>query len=300
LFDHGQVIVQVEAGVIDPDRAPAAQRDLLQPLPQPWDRRDPLLQYRSQGTDIQTTAYVEDQHSADLQRRRMPPRGERHQVVRAHPLKHRSQNPASIELVQRAGTPEEIRPLSGLLRDLRLFVRPECDATLYGRGGEVGNHAATFAAPHRHEWSLFMTSPQDEKPAVGSFAELSEADCKELLAQHSAGRIGFMAGDGPQILPVTYQYRNGSVVFRTSPAGPLAGLVRRTSVAFEIDSIDEQTKSGWSVLVLGFAEAMAHNSLLTSAWETGPVPWADGVRNLFIEVKPRKISGRAVGRPSRD
>jgi hypothetical protein len=24
------------------------------------------------------------------------------------------------------------------------------------------------------------------------------------------------------------------------------------------------------------------------------VPWADGVRNLFIEIKPRKISGRAV------
>jgi uncharacterized protein len=110
-----------------------------------------------------------------------------------------------------------------------------------------------------------MTTPQDEKTAVGSFAELSEADCKELLAQHSAGRIGFMAGDGPQILPVTYQYRNGNVVFRTSPAGPLAELVRRTSVAFQIDSIDEQSKSGWSVLVLGFAEAMAHNYLLTSA-----------------------------------
>jgi hypothetical protein len=44
---------------------------------------------------------------------------------------------------------------------------------------------------------------------------------------------------------------------------------------------------------------MAHNYLLTSAWETGPVPWADGVRNLFIEIKPHKISGRAVGRPSR-
>ena len=145
-----------------------------------------------------------------------------------------------------------------------------------------------------------MTTPQDEKPAVGSFAELSEADCKELLAQHSAGRIGFLAGDGPQILPVTYQYRNGSVVFRTSPAGPLAELVRRTSVAFEIDSIDEKSKSGWSVLVLGFAEAIAHNYLLTSAWESGPVPWADGVRNLFIEIKPRKISGRAVGRPSRE
>jgi nitroimidazol reductase NimA-like FMN-containing flavoprotein (pyridoxamine 5'-phosphate oxidase superfamily) len=139
-----------------------------------------------------------------------------------------------------------------------------------------------------------MSSPSDQN-SPGSFAELSEAECQELLAQHTAGRVGFMAPDGPQILPVTYQYRNGDVIFRTSPAGALSGLVRRTSVAFEIDDIDEQNKSGWSVLVLGFAEAMAHNYLLTSAWETGPVPWADGVRNLFIEIKPRKISGRSVG-----
>ena len=144
-----------------------------------------------------------------------------------------------------------------------------------------------------------MTSPQD-KPLTGSFTELSEHDCKALLTQHTAGRVGFMAGDGPQILPVTYQYRNGSVIFRTSPVGPLAGLVRRTSVAFEIDNIDEEAKSGWSVLVLGFAEALTDDYLLTSAWETGPVPWADGVRNLFIEIKPRRISGRAVRRPFRD
>jgi uncharacterized protein len=138
-----------------------------------------------------------------------------------------------------------------------------------------------------------MTSP-DKQPSPSNFAELSEDACKELLAQHTAGRVGFMAPDGPQILPVTYQYRNGNVIFRTSPHGALSSLVRRTSVAFEIDGIDEEKQSGWSVLVLGFAEALAHNYLLTSAWETGPVPWADGVRNLFIEIKPRKISGRSV------
>jgi uncharacterized protein len=110
-----------------------------------------------------------------------------------------------------------------------------------------------------------MTSPQNEKQPINCLVELSEADCRELLAHHTAGRVGFMAGDGPLILPVAYQYRNGSVIFRASPVGPLAELVRRTSVAFEIDEINEQSKSGWSGLVVGFAEAMAHNYLLTSA-----------------------------------
>ena len=143
-----------------------------------------------------------------------------------------------------------------------------------------------------------MTSPSDRNHSTGQLTELSEAVCREHLAQHSAGRIGFLAPAGPQILPVTYQFRGGNVVFRTSPTGALSGLVRRSSVAFEIDEIDEQNHSGWSVLVLGFAQAMAHNSLLTSAWESGPVPWAEGTRNVFIEITPRTISGRALGAPA--
>ena len=140
-----------------------------------------------------------------------------------------------------------------------------------------------------------MTSAEDADRSTGRFAELSKAACEELLAQHSAGRIGFVAPEGPQILPVTYQYRNGNVIFRTSPVSVLSSLARRTSVAFEIDEIDEQKHTGWSVLVLGFAQAMTHDYLLTSAWETGPVPWAEGTRNLFIEITPRTISGRSVG-----
>jgi uncharacterized protein len=134
--------------------------------------------------------------------------------------------------------------------------------------------------------------------APSRFVELSENECIKLLAEQTVGRIGFMTPDGPQILPVSYQYRFGSVIFRTSPAGALAGLTQRTSVAFEVDKVDERGRSGWSVLVLGFAEAMVHNYLLASTWETSPVPWADGTRNLFIEIKPRKISGRSVHAPT--
>ncbi len=78
------------------------------------------------------------------------------------------------------------------------------------------------------------------------------------------------------------------------PGRPSSRARRRTNVAFEIDGFDEETKSGWSVLIRGFAEAVPHNYLLTSAWESGPVPWAEGIRNVFIKIKPHKISGRAV------
>ena len=102
-------------------------------------------------------------------------------------------------------------------------------------GGEADLTQPSSPPPTRRTGVGSLTSPSEGRPSTGNFGELSEAECKQLLTQHTAGRVGFMAAEGPQILPVTYQYRAGSVIFRTSPYGPLAGLVRRTSVAFEID-----------------------------------------------------------------
>jgi hypothetical protein len=46
---------------------------------------------------------------------------------------------------------------------------------------------------------------------------------------------------------VTYTYYAKTIVFRTSPYGVLSSLERHTRVAFEIDDIDEERESGWSV-----------------------------------------------------
>ena len=136
--------------------------------------------------------------------------------------------------------------------------------------------------------------------SASHFAELPLAECERLLAEHKAGRIGLNAPSGPQILPVTYAYYAKTIVFRTSPYGALSSLGRHTRVAFEIDHIDEQRESGWSVLVLGSAERVTREYTLTSLWQDGPVPWAEGTRNLFIMITPETITGRIVGPPAAD
>ena len=136
--------------------------------------------------------------------------------------------------------------------------------------------------------------------STGHFAELTLAECEKLLAEHKAGRVGLNAPAGPQILPVTYAYYAKTIVFRTSPYGVLSSLGRHTRVAFEIDNIDEERESGWSVLVLGSAERVTREYTLTSLWKDGPVPWAEGTRNLFIMITPETITGRAVRLPSAD
>ena len=136
--------------------------------------------------------------------------------------------------------------------------------------------------------------------SASHFAELPLAECEKLLAEHKAGRIGLNTPSGPQILPVTYAYYAKTIVFRTSPYGVLSSLGRHTRVAFEIDHIDEQRESGWSVLVLGSAERVTREYTLTSLWQDGPVPWAEGTRNLFIMITPETITGRIVGPPAAD
>jgi uncharacterized protein len=145
-----------------------------------------------------------------------------------------------------------------------------------------------------------MFEVTEESQSRSNFAELSRSECERLLAEHTVGRVGLSAPSGPQILPVTYAYYGKTVVFRTSPYGVLSSLERHTRVAFEIDDIDEERHSGWSVLVLGSAERVTQQYTLTTLWEEGPVPWASGTRNLFIVITPDSITGRSVRRQYAD
>ena len=131
-----------------------------------------------------------------------------------------------------------------------------------------------------------------------SFQELSETRCRELLAGQTTGRVAWNAPDGPQVLPVSYVLDAGDVVFRTSPYGALSQLRSRTNVAFEIDDIDDEHGTGWSVLVRGSAQAVVQARHLERLWSDGaPVPWAAGTRNLIIAITPRVVTGRVVRRP---
>ena len=126
-------------------------------------------------------------------------------------------------------------------------------------------------------------------------ASLSRPRCIELLKQERWGRVAFQDWDGPQLLPVSYVYWTGNVVFRTSDHGILAGLRRRSNAAFEIDRIDAATGTAWSVLVRGASQEMTNTYELGQVW-TNPelVPLAAGHRPLVIAIEPRTITGREL------
>jgi hypothetical protein len=57
---------------------------------------------------------------------------------------------------------------------------------------------------------------------------------------------------------------------------------------------DQQRHEGWSVVVHGQARAVEKADQLTQLWAVSGVPWAPGIRNLFIRIMPGQVSGRQV------
>ncbi len=49
-----------------------------------------------------------------------------------------------------------------------------------------------------------------------------------------------------------------------------------------------------SVVVHGRAQAVEEPDEVSRLWAVSGVPWAGGVRNLFIRITPTRLSGRAV------
>ena len=135
----------------------------------------------------------------------------------------------------------------------------------------------------------------DDYEGPQSFSAITPSRCTELLSTQSVGRVAWQGPKGPQILPVTYVYYDGSIVFRTSPNNVLSDLSSSTEVVFEIDEIDQRNHRGWSVVASGRAEAVDEpqeaDRLLTDA---GVVPWAPGDRNVLIRITPQKVTGRTV------
>ena len=81
--------------------------------------------------------------------------------------------------------------------------------------------------------------------------ELDHAECLQLLAAKSVGRIAYVGDTGPRVLPVNYILAGDGVIFRTVPDGEISRHALNSSCAFEIDETDEFFESGWSVVAVG-------------------------------------------------
>lgn len=127
---------------------------------------------------------------------------------------------------------------------------------------------------------------------------ISPAECESLLRRSHLGRIALVDDDGPLILPVNFVLDDAEVVFRTNPGSKLNAALQRAPVAFEIDGIDERSRTGWSVLVRGHAREVTDPAQIARLEQLALVPWAPGDRPHYVRVTSTETTGRRITVPS--
>jgi uncharacterized protein len=127
--------------------------------------------------------------------------------------------------------------------------------------------------------------------------DLSRDECHRWLAATSFGRVAVTSPDGnPIIRPVNYVFDvpSQSVVIRTAHGSKLHALLAANTAVFEIDGLEPETRTGWSVIVSGVTEQVTDPSELARFEITGPVPWAPGEKSFLIRIRAFTVSGRRV------
>jgi nitroimidazol reductase NimA-like FMN-containing flavoprotein (pyridoxamine 5'-phosphate oxidase superfamily) len=149
---------------------------------------------------------------------------------------------------------------------------------------------------HRHEEAGAIAA-EDYWLAVssgGKIVELDRAESLELLAAKKVGRIGFLAEQGPVVLPMNYVLAGDHIIVRTVAFGVVARSAIDQKVAFEVGDVDDFLEAGWSVLVTGAGTLLSDDQLQQLKSGSSPDPWAEGPRTLFFSIACDQVSGRRL------
>jgi nitroimidazol reductase NimA-like FMN-containing flavoprotein (pyridoxamine 5'-phosphate oxidase superfamily) len=125
---------------------------------------------------------------------------------------------------------------------------------------------------------------------LGGTKIVSESDCWDMLATQSVGRLAVSVDGQIDIFPVNYGLDGDGIVFRTN-SGRKMSWATCGEVAFEVDAVDEQTHSGWSVVVHGTARDISRFD--GPERQRAAQPWS-GHKDFLLRIAPRSITGRRV------
>jgi nitroimidazol reductase NimA-like FMN-containing flavoprotein (pyridoxamine 5'-phosphate oxidase superfamily) len=126
--------------------------------------------------------------------------------------------------------------------------------------------------------------------------ELTYQECLSRLGRSTIGRLAVVVGHYPQVFPVNYKLDDFIVVFRTDLGTKLLAA-QHANVGFEVDRLDEEARTGWSVLVQGMAEDVSERAgdvVADRARHLGIDSWAPGDRSRIVRIIPANVSGREI------
>lgn len=126
------------------------------------------------------------------------------------------------------------------------------------------------------------------------FEILDETECRRLLGTLEVGRVAVTIAALPAIFPVTFRFADDRVLFYTGEGTKLTAALHKAVVAFEVDALDPETRSGWSVHVLGIARISDSTADQIVAETAELEPWASAGRPRLVVVRAERITGRRI------
>jgi nitroimidazol reductase NimA-like FMN-containing flavoprotein (pyridoxamine 5'-phosphate oxidase superfamily) len=141
--------------------------------------------------------------------------------------------------------------------------------------------------------------PSGDAPAP---EQLDAAECLRLISPGGVGRIAYAGRYGPTVFPVNYVMHEGTIVFRTAHDSPTDEDLRtgitdaEYKIGFEVDELDPAAREGWSVLVQGSVHHVDSPEERASMPDAALQPWAGGTKELFLRIRPTRITGRRIRR----
>lgn len=128
---------------------------------------------------------------------------------------------------------------------------------------------------------------------------LRRHECVELLRREHVGRIVYTECAMPAIQPVPFGVHRDVIVIRTDKGSKLSAAARNAVVAFEVDMISPDLRSGWSVAVLGHASELTDDAELAEVRALGLRLWSPVRLDYFLKIEMEIVSGRQLPCPVR-
>jgi nitroimidazol reductase NimA-like FMN-containing flavoprotein (pyridoxamine 5'-phosphate oxidase superfamily) len=134
-----------------------------------------------------------------------------------------------------------------------------------------------------------------ETTTTATVEELDIPTCLSLLRTTTLGRVAFLAGDEPLILPVNYKVDRGTVLFRSASGSKLRAGLDQAPVAFEADGHDDAGGSWWSVVLRGRAEVVHLPDDLEDVEGVDVRPVDPRRKPFTLRVVWETMTGRRIG-----
>jgi hypothetical protein len=125
-------------------------------------------------------------------------------------------------------------------------------------------------------------------------AELTPAECWNLLRSTGLGRLATAVDGVAGIFPVNYLVHDEKILFRSAPGSKLVQITADPLVAFEVDGMDSRWH--WSVVIHGTAKRLSDGTDVIGSGVLELVSWTPTKKYNYVRITPTDITGRRIDR----